>query len=263
MFGKQSPAPSRRLLVLFVATTLVPAIGLAWLGWRLVEQDRALENQRIQERRDHAADVGAAALQRVLAEIEEKLALLGTASKPSGQGVAVVVFGPQGVLDHAGAPLPYYPAVPPAAAIPVLNGLVRAKDRAVRAAALVRLARNYRKAGDSARALAAFRELGDLGDTPVNGLPAGLLARQGAALLLETLGRTHDLKREAAAIQAGLHSGRSLLGRTSYELAGEQTRRWLGDSSHDREERERLALAEAAESAWTEWQATARAETNT
>ncbi|MBI3694734.1 MAG: hypothetical protein HY238_07840, partial [Acidobacteria bacterium] len=53
---------SRRLFVLFVATTLAPAIGLGWLGWRMVEQDRALEKQRAQERRDHAADLGAAAL---------------------------------------------------------------------------------------------------------------------------------------------------------------------------------------------------------
>jgi hypothetical protein len=39
MFEKQSPPLSPRLFVLFVATTLAPAIGLGWLGWRMVEQD--------------------------------------------------------------------------------------------------------------------------------------------------------------------------------------------------------------------------------
>ena len=215
MFEKHSSPPSRRLFVLFVATTLAPAMGLAWLGWRLVEQDRALENQRIQERRDHAADLGAAALQRVLTEVEEKLATISAAppgafpeiASKMGQGIAIAVFGPQGVLHHAGGPLPYYPAVPPSAepspaqfaqaearefrdpgphaAIPVLKRLVQEKDRAVQAGALLRLARSYRKAGDFARALAILRKLGELGDTPVDGVPAGLLAHQGAALILE------------------------------------------------------------------------------
>jgi integrase len=38
--------PPRRLLVLFLAVTLAPAAGIIWLGWRLLEQERALEAQR-------------------------------------------------------------------------------------------------------------------------------------------------------------------------------------------------------------------------
>ncbi len=39
---------SRRLRVLFVVTTVVPAVSSsAWLGWRMVEQDRLLENNRV------------------------------------------------------------------------------------------------------------------------------------------------------------------------------------------------------------------------
>ena len=64
---------SRRLLALFAVTTLLPAAGLTWLGWRLVQQDRSLEQQRMREIREHAADLGSAALQRLLAEIEEGL----------------------------------------------------------------------------------------------------------------------------------------------------------------------------------------------
>ena len=70
MFEKQSPN-SRRLLVMFVATTVVPAVSLAWLGWRMVDQDRLLESNRLQERRDQAAELAAAAMQRILAEVRQ------------------------------------------------------------------------------------------------------------------------------------------------------------------------------------------------
>jgi len=36
--------PPRHLLALFLAVTVAPASALAWLSWRLLEQDRALEN---------------------------------------------------------------------------------------------------------------------------------------------------------------------------------------------------------------------------
>src|SRR5438128_10125625 len=118
MFGKQSQS-SRRLLVLFVATTAVPAASLTWLGWRMVEQDRLLENQRVQERRDQAADLAAAAMQRILAEAEDRLTTFSTApSLPVaglGDGATLVMFDNGAVLDRAGTPLPYYPAIPPSA----------------------------------------------------------------------------------------------------------------------------------------------------
>ncbi len=273
---------SRRLFVLFVATTLAPAIGLGWLGWRLVEQDRALEKQRAQERRDHAADLGAAALERALAEIDEMLATVPDSGR---QGVSLVVFGPQGVLRHTGAALAFYPATSaagepspsvfaavealefqspgPTGAIRALNELAQAKDPAVRGGALVRLARNYRKSGDIPRALGAFRELGTLADTRVNGLPAGLLALQGSALLFEALNKQEDLRSQASLLDADLRNGRWLLTRASYGFAKEQTRRWLGRAAADPDERDRLALAAAAEAAWKEWQAAIRPEPHT
>ena len=39
----------RRLLVLFLVATLVPAASLVWLGWRMVQQDRTLEGQHEEE----------------------------------------------------------------------------------------------------------------------------------------------------------------------------------------------------------------------
>ncbi|MDA2930871.1 hypothetical protein MYX84_13155 [Acidobacteria bacterium AH-259-O06] len=77
--------PPRHLLVLFLAITFVPATALLWLSWRILEQDRALETQRIQERLEHAADLIAAALERRLAEIEQQLPAWA-ASPPAGWG---------------------------------------------------------------------------------------------------------------------------------------------------------------------------------
>ncbi len=111
MFEKQ-PHGSRRLLALFAATTLVPAASLAWLGWRMVGQDQLLQSQRLKERRDQAAELAAAALQRILAEAEEKLTTFSATPSATANledGEALVVFGDSGVLARAGTPLSFYP----------------------------------------------------------------------------------------------------------------------------------------------------------
>jgi heme A synthase len=56
--------PPRHLVVLFLGIALLLVSTLAWLGWRLFQQDRALEQQRVQVRLQHAADVVASELTR-------------------------------------------------------------------------------------------------------------------------------------------------------------------------------------------------------
>ena len=51
---------------MFFAITFVLVTALAWMGWRLVRQDRALAGQRLEERRENAADLAVAALQKTL-----------------------------------------------------------------------------------------------------------------------------------------------------------------------------------------------------
>jgi len=62
--------PPSLSLALFVAATVVPAGAVAWLSWRLLQQDRALEDQRVQERLEHVAGLAAAELERRLTAIE-------------------------------------------------------------------------------------------------------------------------------------------------------------------------------------------------
>ena len=64
---------------LFLVATLVPVAALVWLGWHLLEQDRALENQRILERLEVGTDLIAAAIDRRIAEMQDRLSTPATA----------------------------------------------------------------------------------------------------------------------------------------------------------------------------------------
>lgn len=47
-----------KLLPLFLVLAGIPLAALGWLGWRLVEQDRVLEQQRLRERLENGANLG-------------------------------------------------------------------------------------------------------------------------------------------------------------------------------------------------------------
>jgi anti-sigma regulatory factor (Ser/Thr protein kinase)/tetratricopeptide (TPR) repeat protein len=267
----RDPKGSRRLFVLFLASTLVPAIGLVWLGWQMAGQDRILVADLMQKQREQAAEVGAATLERILAEIEENMTRPNPAIGNLNEGAARLVFDAQGLRERAGVSLPYYPGLParapapgifdaatslefekndPAAAIRVLAKLAKNSDQRVRAEALLRLGRIYRKAGQAAQAIEAFDQLSALDGTPVDDIPAGLAARQSKALLFQATSRPDDLKKEAALLLDDLQAGKWQLNRPQYELANKQAREWLGDSPLPPDDAERLALADAVEALW-------------
>ncbi|HYV63827.1 MAG TPA: HAMP domain-containing sensor histidine kinase [Bryobacteraceae bacterium] len=277
----QKQISARRLLILFAATTVVPAASLVWLGWRMVALDRVLEVRRLEDARNHAVDLSASALQRILAEAEEKLTAFNAA--PDAQapaledGATLLVLGKSGVLARSGTPLPWYPAIPDfrpvepatsaavddlefrkedfAGALRALEELASSKDPAVRGEALQREARIYGwQTGDISKAIAAFNELGTLDNVPVNGLPAGLAARQGRALLFETAGRADDLQREALGLRSDLAGGRWLLTRGEFEFSYyDQVAHWLANAPPEPIRPDRLVLAEAAELLWQDW----------
>lgn len=257
----------RRLIAWFALTTVVPAVGLTWLGWQMVEQDRVLERQREQERREQAADLAAAALQRILAELGESL-------RGGGHGdprAAIAVLSPEGLVSRGGLGLPYYPLPTAAApfregfaaadvaefrdsrfaeAIGILAPLVEAKEPEVRAEALVRLARLQRKAGGTKQALEALERLGALGQVAAGGIPAGIAAQQARALLLESGGDKQNLQRVAVQLAADLGEGRWPVTRAVYEMSAAQTLRWgAGPAAGS----ERLAAAAALDALWLEW----------
>ncbi len=263
---------------------MLPLAGLAWLAWAIVEQDRVSEHTRIAERREQALGVATASLQRTLAEIEERLTVVasgtgdvraeaGTFAKRSGAAFAVLER--RGLITRGGTFLPFYPAsaateLPsspvfvradqeeftkhdPAAAIAVLQPLAHSQDLGIRAGVLLRMARNHRKSGDTLRALATYDALAALEEAPAGGLPAGLAARQGRALLLEADGRTKDLRREAATLLLDLDEGRWPLTRQTYDFARTQALGWIGGAGPIARASDRLALADAVDGAWRIW----------
>lgn len=62
MIGERWFRPPRRVLTSFLVVVVACVGALAWLGYRLLEQDRALESQRVQEQLEIAADRAAALL---------------------------------------------------------------------------------------------------------------------------------------------------------------------------------------------------------
>jgi len=254
------------LLAAFLALTLGPALGLVWLGWRLLDQDRALENQRIEERRENAADQLVAALQRALQTSEIDLAQM-RAPLPEDDAL-MVEFRPSGIRARPNGSLPFYPlAIAPqevpssvfreaetyefqlqdyGKAMSALRALTRSPDGTVRAGAYLRIARNQRKAGQFNPALQTYAELATYGNTIAGGLPAELVARRGRCVLLAQLDHRQDLAKEAAELYNLLRHGHWQLRQAAYDVYAEETAAWLGTDRGS--EAQSLALAEAV--AW-------------
>jgi hypothetical protein len=211
---RRSSLPPRGLLALIVGVTVIPLATLLWLGWRLLEQDRALEAQQIQQRLDRSADLVVAAIDRSLSTWEQRLAA-GMEEVPDGT-VVVTVRGEDVLVTPRSrvAFLPVVPALPepPAsafaasdaaeyrthdlrAAAALLIPLTRSADDATRTGALLRLARVQQNLGQTDAALVTYARLLNVDDVGISGVPAALVARYLRCRLFEARGRrrTDDL----------------------------------------------------------------------
>ena len=202
--------PGYRLLLMFFATTSILVSALAWMGWKLIDQERLLARQQIEDRCEHAADLAAAALKEDLSGIEARLMRLSvsTQSQLQEQAHAFVTSYPEdsALLIYSVNSLQAYPAgrllffsdesrIPAASgsvfapadslefemreylkAAKILRALVQTRDPAIRAEALARLGRCLWKAGRVEEALVAYHELEGEGSVSVGGLPAELAA---------------------------------------------------------------------------------------
>jgi hypothetical protein len=161
--------PPRTLLLILFLLTLVSVSALSWSGWKLLDQQRAVEAQRLQERLDQAADRIAATLRGTLAETGERLGNWAQAP-PDGrelqEGLLLVLtensltalpadrllYDPStspdveaslSVFDAAEAS--EFQQGQPAKALPMYQQLADSTDVGVRAGALLRLGRVLRK----------------------------------------------------------------------------------------------------------------------
>jgi signal transduction histidine kinase len=263
---KASRLPPRvaRLLALLTA---VPLVALFWVCWRVLAQDRALEDQQIGQRVERAADIATAALQRAV-EASERRLVEGNKDWPDGaavltaQGDAVQIWPTGRAAYYPVQPqLPELPVAPFAAgeaiefrqrdlnrAAAVYQDLARSNRADVRAGALLRLARCLRGSGRQTEALPVYARLLDEDSRAFEGMPVGLVARQARCSLMEALNQADDLRREAAALGSDLERGRWALTRAAAELCAQDAARWGVAPWPGQPERE--LLADGLQSLW-------------
>jgi signal transduction histidine kinase len=267
VIGSLPGGNSSRLALVFLAVLLPSAVTLVWLGWKLLDQDRALAATRAAERRQVSAEAVVASLDRSLAEAEHWL----SGDEPPEGSLRVTVSSSGLRVEPADRALwiPMPPATPEAAeapfaevellefrgpaarALPVYEEMAHSGDPAVRAGALLRLARTYRQMAHIAEALAAYRVLAKVHGMAVNGMPADLLARRAACDLLESAGRKQELGREATALAVDFSSGRWVLDGPNWTMVAEDLARWT--SAPLPIPADRKALSAAADWIWSEW----------
>jgi signal transduction histidine kinase len=240
--------PPKSLLLILVLLTLVSVSTVGWFGFKLLEQDRMVQAQRRQERLEQAADRIAATLRGTLAETGERLSAWLTTPPPAGKpedGVLLTV-DENSVTAYPAGRLLYYPApsnepeapaeffvqgelleflqAQPAKAADVYRALAESKNPAVRAGALLRLARVLGKLGRHDESRAAYSRLAAVGGVRVAGAPADLVARHALG---------------DASVRRDLLAGRWHLTRGQFQFYFD------GGPPEDRQ-----ALAEAAALAW-------------
>ncbi len=288
MWLRQWLQPPGHLLIFFPGFALVLSAVLAWISWRFLEQDRALEAQRIEERLERAADTITAAVTTELSKTEQALDWLLSRSSSElaneasvfAEGLTedalVVVLRRGSVEAHPPSRLIYFPILPEASepsrgifsraeslelqrrdypgAIRTLRNLAGSSEPDIRAGALLRLGRTLRKADEVEAALAAYAELAELGAVRVAGLPAELVARYSRCEMLGELDRLDSLDREAFHLFEGLHRGRWPLTRAQYRFYSQQARRWFEPGFPlERRVNEAVALAAGVDWLWESW----------
>jgi cytochrome c-type biogenesis protein CcmH/NrfG len=76
--------PPRTLLLILSLVTLVSVSARGWFGWKLLDQERMVEAQRVQERLEQTADRLAATLRGTLAEGGERLGASAASAPDDG-----------------------------------------------------------------------------------------------------------------------------------------------------------------------------------
>ena len=224
-----------------MSTAVVVTVALGWAGWRLLDQQRAIDEQRTRERLESTADTAAASFLRRLAETGERLSAWvssPSSALPAVDGAVVVGIRPDGIDVSPPGGLPYLPvaiqrspAVEMFASLEAMEfggSLERARagyqalagDRnpSVQAGGLLRLGRVQRRMKDFVGALVTYQRLAQLGAVDSGDLPAelaGSTASERAYLAMADPPQANVVGRQ---ILLGLDSGRWPITRGAAEL---------------------------------------------
>jgi signal transduction histidine kinase len=253
--------PPRSLLLILFLVTLVSVSALAWFGWRVLYQEQVVDAQRAQERLEQAADSITATARGILAETAERVG--AWPASPPDDGLVLLLSGnltalPTGRLLYR----PIATSAPEASAASFSEGeaiefqqndasraiewyhrLADHKDGAVRAGALLRLARVLRKNGHIPQARDVYTQLAAMTGVAVAGAPADLVARHE---LCDLTGRTED----ALALRDDLLRARWPLTRGQFAFYWSEAERIAGQE--ETVPVELAAWSEAAARAWSD-----------
>ena len=245
-------------------------------GARLIEQDRALASRQLREGRESAADRLIAGLEQAVSATERRLD-----GEPTGLPIrpdddAVLVTLRPGRVEAYPRDLLYVPVLPSGPPEPtepfeegealefraedhrgaaaIYRALAASPPAAVRAGALLRLARTLRKTGDPGdldEALGVYSDLARIPDAHLSRLPADLVARRAPCSLLEELGRDVELGRAARDLQADLLAARWPIDEGTFLAYAKQLDRWVGAEPSGTAHRD--VLSDASAWVWRQW----------
>ena len=239
--------PPRYVLTLCLLVTLAGILAMGWLGWELLDRERLVEKQRALEGFESAADRAVSLFQREIAALERFLSMDPASAFPEatvaftadGRGFRVqpvggIVYFPALKEDNAKAEDAFRPAESleyasggADRAIALYKELAASSDPAIRAGALLRLGRMFRKANRMNEALRAYSTLAALGPVRTAGLPAALLGRQARATALAQQSLAGPLANEARELCGELASGRWQIPRGAWFFLREEAQSWL------------------------------------
>jgi signal transduction histidine kinase len=231
------------ILAAVVAVVVLPSVMLITLGIRLLDQDRALEERRRRELAEASLDRAVSSIQKDLAVIQRRIA--------SGIAWPADDLKPDALwLRNGAGPLLYLPFTPDlpeppaepfaeadraefqagdiARSLEVCTHLATSSAVAIRAGALLRIARLHHKAGHLDQALLAWNQLAAIDAVAIAGEPAGLTARRARCRALEHAKRNTELRQEANQLLSELYSARWPLDRDTFLVAAQQGCQWLG-----------------------------------
>lgn len=252
-------APPRHLLLILSVLTVTSVSAVTWFGLRLSEQEQIVENQRAQERLENAADRAVVALQRLMARAAERLS--GTEQAAITTDELLLTLSADGISG----PVLYRPIVPADTPIPeqlfstaeaaefqsndfpraakAYRNIARTQNPAVRAGALLRLARALRKAEDLNGALAAYNELSQIERIRIAGVPADLIAFHAVTEIQATAAA-------ARKFHAELERGRWQLTSAQFQFYWAEAARWGGLTQPPSQ---RVAVSDFAALLWRNW----------
>jgi signal transduction histidine kinase len=252
-----------KVRLLLAVATLIPIGVLAWLGVRILGQERDVERQRARESLEVAAGRFALEIDRRLADVEQGLgreeglrfSVAGIETWPD----LPLLYQPQTFVKREPSTSIFTPGETEefknqnlSAAAKIYQDLANSRDTGVRAAALLRLGRVLRTDGDSAGALDAYGKLLQLdANTTVGSDPVSLLAREARAKIFEEKSLMEELHREVSEMANELYRGALPIDRTTFGFYRDLIEKWGGPEP----EVGAIARTEAAIDLWQLWRA--------